>query len=318
MRLVAWLPVLAITFLGACGGGGPKMRAADGEFFIGAEAGPSANGLAFATGAELLSDLEGQAMQVRLARFVHDVSDGTTDLVVSEETVVLPPGFADLGNRDVFLTLDGVPLIFDAGRAVLPSGQRIWAFSNRALAASGTAGIYTYEIYDPSAGADSIDLEGYFAYGWETDPAVVAGRAGTANYVGAFYGYGQRLALDGAVENREVAALGAVVFEADFARMEISGQLETQLDPGGDAIAFDLVFVDAPIVGNGFVGAPDMVCDPGMACTSATSVGGAFYGGNAEEISGVIGFDETVADPATGEGYRFLGAAGFSAAQETE
>ena len=119
---------------------------------------------------------------------------------------------------------------------------------------------------------------------------------------------------------------GAITLEAEFARSRVSGRLETRLDPPTKAeleadptatpfAELDLVFLAAPITGNGFVGAADATCPSGHSCTSNTSVGGAFFGPNGEEISGVIAFDETIEGS---DGFSFIGTAGFSASSVSQ
>ncbi len=308
--LLAALTLLAVS---ACGGASiAPSRAANPAFFIGAEtADASANGLEFADGTQSVAGVEGREMQVKLARFVRDPISGETLIVISDETVTVPVTFTDYGDTDIVITLDGQTLTFVGGAAALPSGQSIQSYMNYRMAQSGTGAIYTYGKYN--AGVDDpIDMEGFFAIGFETNPDQIAAISGSATYTGSYFGYVQTYDLEGALTAAEQQTIGAINMEADFSQAHVSGRLTGFIDPTGDSTEYELIFLGAPIVGNGFVGSADMTCPAGASCTSDTYVGGAFYGPSGAEISGVIGFDETVAGPGDGEGYQFIGAAGFS------
>ncbi len=69
------------------------------------------------------------------------------------------------------------------------------------------------------------------------------------------------------------------------------------------------------IVGNGFSGALTFACPLG-GCRSRSQIGGAFFGADATEISGLILIDETVTRPVDLETIQTVvttGAAGYSA-----
>ncbi|QMU59133.1 MAG: hypothetical protein GKR98_13605 [Boseongicola sp.] len=309
------LSSLLAASLAGCGVGPLPGHVGDPSFLGGTDADVSYSGLAFADGTQLLADVEGESITVKLARFVHDETAGTTEIVITDETATIPVGFLDRSSRDVILTIDGTPVAFTGGVGTLDSGQSVWSYLNYALTQSGTGGIYAYEGYGPAV-ANSIDMEGVYAFGFETDPTQIDARSDTVNYAGSYFGYGQMLDLDGAVTESEVETTGAIQLQADFGTSTISARLAGELDVLAGVIPYELIFVGADIVGSGFVGGPDMTCSAGYTCSSATSVGGTFYGVDGHEISGVVGFDETVLGPGLSGGYQFLGVAGFSADEE--
>ena len=306
---------LALLALSACSGASiAPSRTADPIFFIGtAWSDASANGLEFADGAQTVGDAEGREMQVKLARFVRDPSTGTTLIVISDETVTVPVTFTNYGDTDIIMTLDGQTLAFVDGDATLPSGQIVQSYMNYRLTHSGTGAIYSYAKSNEGID-DPIDMEGFFAIGFETNPDEIAALSGSATYTGSYFGYVQTYDLDGTLTADELQTIGAINMEADFSQASVSGRLTGWIDPTGDNTAYELIFLGAPFLGNGFVGSADMTCPEGANCSSDTHVGGAFYGQNGAEISGVIGFDETIAGPDDGEGAQFIGVAGFSSA----
>ncbi len=308
---------LFLFAISACSGVsvGPS-RPGDPAFFIGAvSAEASANGLEFADGSQSIADTEEREMQIKLARFVRDPATGEARIVVSDETVTIPITFTEYGDRDIVMSFDGQALTFVDGEATLASGQSLWSYMNFKLAHSGTGAVYTYGQYNEGVD-DPFDMEGYFAIGFETDPNEIAALSGLATYSGSYFGYVQTFDLEGSLTASEQRTIGAVNLETDFSQARVSGRLTGWIDPAGDNTEYELIFLGAPIVGNGFVGSADITCPDGSSCSSDTYVGGAFFGENGAEVSGVIGFDETVAGPGDGEGYQFVGAAGFSSAMD--
>ncbi|MGI9395049.1 MAG: transferrin-binding protein-like solute binding protein [Boseongicola sp.] len=306
--------IILITF-SACGGVAiVPSRAGNLEFFIGAETPEAAaNGLEFADGTQSIADAEAREIQIKLARFVRDPTTGETRIVLSDETVTLPVTFTDYGDRDIAVTLDGETLTFVDGEATLSSGQSLWSYMNYKMVHSGTGAIYTYGQYNEGID-DPLDMEGFFAFGFETNPNQIATLSGSATYTGSYFGYVQTFDLDGSLTASGLRTIGAINMETDFSEAHVSGRLTGWIDPDGDDTEYELIFLGAPIVGNGFVGSADITCPAGASCTSETYVGGAFFGENGAEISGVIGIDETVAGPGDDQGYQFVGAAGFSSA----
>lgn len=276
------------------------------------------NGLDYADGTQTLADAENTTILIKLARFVRDPETEQTRVVISDEIAVLPEGFTSFADAGLTISLDGETLNFAnvvagenvVGITTLESGQSIWSYLNFAMANSGTGGIYTYQKFSPILGGDAIDTEGFFTIGFQTSPEDIASLTGDATYSGFYFGYGQLLEADGGLLNDELETNGAVTIEVDFNRARVSGQLNGSFDPDGDDTSYSMIFIDAAIDGNSFAAAPDMICQAGATCTSATSLGASFFGDEGAEISGVIGFDETTELSETTT--RFVGAAGFS------
>ena len=303
MKNAFYISGLAFAVLAGCSASYPS-RSSDAAYLIGP------NGLEFASEAQSLVDIEGQVFSVTVARFVRDREADESVIVVSDESVNLSSGFTARAADDMTLTLDGEELTFVNGRATMANGQTIWAFLNYALDHSATGGFYSYDKYVPAFDGAAIDTEGYFAIGFQTDPDDLVEFTGDLKYRGEFHGFGQLLDADGALLIEELKTNGRITITVDFDSASASGVLNGVFDPLGAAQTYNMFFPDAPINGNSFVAAPDMDCQPGATCTSATSLGGSFFGPEGVEISGVIGFDETseIDDTST----RFVGAAGFS------
>ncbi|SMX24470.1 transferrin-binding protein-like solute binding protein [Boseongicola aestuarii] len=303
MKNAFYISGLACAALAGCSASYPS-RSSDAAYLIGA------NGLEFASEAQSLEDIEGQVFSVTVARFVRDRETDESVIIVSNETVNLASGFTVRAADDITLTLDGEELTFVNGRATMASGQTIWAYLNYALDHSATGAFYSYQKYVPLFEGGAIDTEGYFAIGFQTDPDELVEFTGDLKYRGEYHGFGQLIDADGGLLIEELKTNGLISITVDFDHSSVSGVLNGVFDPEGDAQTYNMFFVDAPINGNSFAAAPDMDCQPGATCTSATSLGGSFYGPGGVEISGVIGFDETTEIEETLT--RFVGAAGFS------
>lgn len=298
--------LLSLLTLAGCAASYPS-RPSDPAYQIGA------NGLEFADGAQELADVEERSLNVTVARFWREGEAGETQIVVSEEEVILPPGFTAYEARDMVLTLDGETLTFVDGRATMASGQTVWSYLNYAMEHSATGGFYTYGKFSTPFEGEAVDSEGFFAVGFQTDPASLLGLTGNPTYHGSYFGYGQLLDGEGVLISEELQTIGAITIEADFTSARVSGQLNGFFDPEVTRTPYNMIFVNADIDGNTFAAAPDMICAAAASCTSATSLGGTFFGPDGVEISGVIGFDETTQiGPET---TRFIGAAGFSSSR---
>ena len=322
--------VLALSLSG-CSVSYPS-RATDPAYFFGSSAAPeseepsafAANGLVYADGSQALSDVEGLTLGVKVVRFLRDPDTDETVIVLSNEVAVLPIGFTRFADGSASATLDGETLTFETvgagsrvfGATELDNGQEIRTYMNFGLQHSGTVGLYSNADISPSFEGEGIATEGFYAIGYETHPGTIATLGGTATYLGSFFGFGQTVDLEGTVLDSEVENIGAIAIDVDFDRQSASGVLQGAFDLAEGAFDYNMVFFDAAITGNGFVGAPDMICDANVTCTANSSLGAVFYGGSASEISGVIGFDQTIdpngSEPAT----RFVGAAGFSTSVE--
>ncbi|NNJ68547.1 MAG: hypothetical protein HKP54_10980 [Boseongicola sp.] len=313
MRNALYIKLLALVVLTGCSAG-YTSRSSDVAYLIGP------NGLEFASASQNLADIEGRTFSVTVARFVRDTDSGEGSIQVSEETVTLASGFTTGDTIDLTLSLDGEELTFVNGRASMESGQSVWGYLNftldRPTIYSATGGFYSYEKYlDPSE-SDVFETEGYFAVGFQTDPSEILEMSGPIEYRGEYHGFGQLLDTEGGLLNDELQTNGLISITVDFDSSSASGVLNGLFDPDGSADAYTMFFVDAALDGNSFAAAPDMVCAPGATCTSATNLGGSFFGPAGDEISGVIGFDETTEIAETTS--RFIGAAGFSTTRHPE
>lgn len=310
---------VSLALLSGCGGTlTGSSRAADPMYFIGAlTSDESGNGLEFAGDESLVADAENVELQVKLARFVRDTASNEIQLIVSNESVTVPDTFTTFVDRDISITIEGDTLTFVDGRTTLASGQPVWSYYNYGLEYSGTGGIYTYGRFAEDF-ENPIDMEGFYAIGFETDPSELEALGGRVTYLGSYFGYGQTTDLAGNLLNDDVQNFGAVVLEANFGAGHVNGRLDGRLDPTGEDYEYELVFLRAPIVGNGFVGAADMACPSGSTCQSGSFVGGAFFGPDGAEVSGVIGFDELIEGLGDDGQRRFIGTAGFSSAQDVD
>ena len=303
LKNAIYISGLTCAVLAGCSAG-YSSRSSDAAYLIGP------NGLEFASEAQSLADIEDQSISVTVARFVRDRDADESAIIVSDETVNLASGFTARAADDMTLTLDGEDLTFVNGRATMANGQTVWAYLNYALDHSATGGFYSYDKYVPLFEGAAIDTEGYFAIGFQTDPDDLVELSGELEYRGEYHGFGQLINADGGLLVEELKTNGLISITVNFERSDASGVLNGVFDPAGDAQMYNMFFLDAPINGNSFAAAPDVDCRPGATCTSATSLGGSFFGPEGVEISGVIGFDETteIDDTLT----RFVGAAGFS------
>ncbi len=332
MKVGIYINCLMCLGLAGCSATYPS-RASDPLYFFGSELAPEgeagtvgSNGLPYAAGSQALADIEGGSISVKLARFVRNPMTRQTTIILSDETAILPEGFTSFEDAGLTISYDGEALTFInvasgdtvTGITTLESGQSIWSYMNYAMSNSGTGGIYSYEKFDAEIDGNPIDTEGFFAFGFQTDPSDIIALGGEATFNGSYFGYGQVLDLDGNILDEEFRTIGAITIEANFDGMQVSGQLNGLFDPDDIAESYTMVFIGASIEGNGFIAAPDMICGGGSSCTSASSLGAVFYGNDAAEISGVIGFDETISLPGPDDPTRFVGTAGFSSARDLD
>lgn len=314
MKAAFLLPLLAVC---ACGSSSntldpepAKLPLPVNPLFFGTDGDSSANGLAFATAATTIEDIEGAGpFTARVARFKTDWDTGETRLLITDETVTI--NALDIGGEDdetFTITLEGETLTFvDGDGPNVPGGGRAWeSYFFDEGEASGILTFYSY-AFGPDGDPDvtgEFDSEAFLAVGFETDPSQIAALSGEVGYFGNFYGYGQGLNSDGDVVNAEVQVEGDIAIMADFGASRIDGTLEGEFD---DDIEFEMAF-DTDIVGNGY--ASSLACTSGCNA-SASNIGGVFYGQDALETTGVIGLDISNED-----GERFVSGAGYIATQD--
>lgn len=302
------MPVIAVFALAACGGGTATVLP---SAFLSGGVDTSGNGLPPADGTQEISDLEGETMRVRLARFVTDHESGLTTLVITDEEVLAGAGYGSEHDASFVITVDGTPVTLIDGAGIAPNGQELGTYLNTAGTQSGTVSVYGYAYGDQSEFDGDFDSEAYHAFGFETSPDAIAARSGTARYDGVYYGFGQVLDAGGSVIATEYENNGFIGLLADFGRGTIGGAVEGTIRSGDGSEPpyreYSGTIATTSIVGNGFGSAITLNCPSGATCESSSLIGGAFYGADAGEVSGVMGFDEAL------DGERYVGAAGFTA-----
>ena len=116
---------------------------------------------------------------------------------------------------------------------------------------------------------------------------------------------------------------GETIIFADFEDNSIGGELFfTTGGREGVNVPFNvsatLLIDEADIVGNGFstTASAEEFCNDGLVCSSNTIIGGAFFGPNGEEVSGLVGLDYTeTEDLPDGDSIQVIGAGGYVATQ---
>ena len=198
-------------------------------------------------------------------------------------------------SEDFTLSLGGEELVFNGEIATDSSGREWTALRVTFGQASATAGLYSYSY---GAGSDPIDSEGVFVAGFETAPAEIADRGGSAEFAGEWFGYG--VLLDGGGN--------LVALTVNFGGSTVSGNVTGSYTTFGD---IDAAFEDATVARGGFVSEPRSSC--GGNCETDTTMAGRFYGSGAGEVSGIIAWDETRAAVGSSGSLRLQSAAGFTA-----
>ena len=310
--------LISTVALGACSSSNPIKK---GALSIGStDPGASANGLPYAVPDSVLADLESAGeIKVKVVRALTDYDSGVTRLVISDETLTM----AELDIADdldnIIITLGGETITFVAGSAPASSGQDDWsAYINSDGAVSGTGAIYSYEYGSNADLTGEFDSEAFFVFGYETDPDEIAALVDeSVSYSGEASGYGQAFSPDtGDVIESEVSWNTDVVIVADFAASEITGTLENgEVNVGIEPILFTAEFL-ADIEGNGYT-APltSVLCD--ITCTSNSSIGGAFFGTDGLETSGIIGLDVLI-DDGEAPAVQFVSGGSYTATKPVE
>lgn len=314
MKFHVPVAIAALTALNACSAGS-GFFGSDESLFIGTRgASSSANGLPFAVASSVVEDLEAAgSVDVKVVRVLTDWESGSTRLLISDETATLAAGDIAGDLDGLTITLAGETLVFSGGVATPANNQTAWqSYVNTVGTVSGTGSIYSYEGGSTGALSGEFDSEAFFAFGYETDPDEIAALVGSAIYTGTFDGYGQVLdPASGAVLANEQRYNGTFTLVADFDASSVSGALDGTFAYDGTAFAASFM---APVEGNGYSGTLDAMTCMSATCISSTRVGGAFFGANAPETSGLIGMDVRVT-PVGGSEYRVLGGGGFTAVQ---
>lgn len=323
MRVIAITSLLALA---ACGGGGAQDVAPTGvsanaqALAFATKAGEApANGLGFATDTSVTEDIDGAGpINVKVAGAFTDHETGETRLIISDETVTI----TDLDDEVFVITLNGDTLsFFEGGGPESVVGGAAWSSSTFTTGdVSETRSIFVYERAENPDLTGEFDAELLYVVGLETDPNEVEALTGTVAYIGLLSGFGQLLDLDGNLIDSEVSISGDIEITAAFDDLNtVNGALDASYssDDGDIANEVKMTF-GTGIDGNGY--AADLNCTSG--CTGNASVlAGAFYGQDALETSGLIGFDITSSvenpdDPDAPFETQFISGAGFTATQD--
>jgi hypothetical protein len=312
MNRVYMTAILAAAALSGCSAG-TGFFGSNNTLFIGSRsASSSANGLPFAIPASVVADLEtAGAINVKVVRALTDWEAGTTRLLISDETLTMTAGDTSSNLDDITLTLNGEALAFVGGFAAASNGQSDWqSYINSAGVVSGSGAVYSYNNGPSGALSDEFDSEAFFVFGYETDPDEIAALVGSAVYGGGFEGFGQVIdPATGDVLASEENFVGTIDLTADFDGGTVSGDLEGAF--GYDGTLFTSTFT-APIEGNGYLADLDTMTCTDAVCLSNSQIGGAFFGTDALETSGLLGMNVRV-DPDAASEYQFIGAGSYTA-----
>lgn len=301
----------ALAALGACSAGSGFFGTQE-DLFIGTKTSSSANGLPFAVASSVLADLETAGpIKIKAVRAFTDWETGTTRLLVSNETLTLTPGDTGSDLDNITITLGGETLVFNGNSAPASNGQPAWtSYLNSSGAVSGTGAVYSYTGGPSPSLSNEFDTEAFFAFGYETNPSEIVALVGNAVYNGNFDGWGQVLDPGtGDVLSSEESFSGTIQLTANFDTNNVAADLDGTFDYDGTTFASSF---SAPIEGNGYLGSLDTMTCASATCISNSQVGGAFYGTNAMETSGVMGMDVQVV-PLGGGSYRYIAGGGFTA-----
>ncbi len=285
----------------------------------------SANGLPFADEIDPETyEVDDSPITVRLVRFETDYATGESRVIVTDETLVIPLDSEGLAGEFTFRgenvtfvdTTDPDEPDSLTGRAELAIGQSLRVFSNSSGDYGEALSVYTYDR-DQNTGFDS---EGSFVIGFETNPDALP--SGSTTYVGDFFGFGNTLDLDDNVIVQETAIRGDIGFDVAFGGTgDIEGSLTFNafefVEDGEDIELFgDTLLFNTTLSGNGFSAVASVTSECLSGCTSATQIGGAFFGPNAEELIGLAGIDYT--NENVDDGVRLVGAGSYIAFEDPE
>lgn len=273
----------------------------------------SATGVTFA--ADLTDipnvNLKGDWM-VRMVQFETDYTTGESKIIVTNETVNVP---SELWTLEGGITFRGEALNMVSpdpttyARDMLSDGQ----IASIYLTDFGDW-VYSIGLFSYSANSSyGFDRDAQFIIGWETKPEDMPGTAGSTTYQGLIYGGANILDSLGQVTEQGVVISGNATFDVGFMNQEIAGSINYDVlsfATGSAAIidSAEITLDTADITGNGFSTTASTVVGC-LTCTSASEVGGAFYGPSGENLAGLIALDVT--DPTGVQEERLIGAASF-------
>lgn len=234
--------------------------------------------------------------------------DGTTDEVVinlANANYSIDRGDLDVGRDGAFLLeINGedIPFTFgDSSSGLLLVGESEDGTEYEIRTASN--GVFSSTNLISIVNGTDPGAFGLYTFGFETRPGDLPAD-GSVDYAGDLAG--------GVYSDGETSDLtGEIQFTANFGTSRISGT--------ANATAFsrniEFSINETDIVGNGFTTTATAVCPILDACESNTQIGGAFFGPDGSEISGIAVIDETITtDLGTSN---VVGAAGYTADRTT-
>lgn len=280
--------VFILGALGACSSGGATgtVGRATAAYNIGTQdANASGNGLAFAqsgadqNGGVIASALGNDTATLTLAR-LRSNAPGTA--AVTELVLV---SIKRVGAENLLVTIDGQEIEL-APRGGTGTGGGMPDFTLDVELPGTNASVYTSS--NTLTGSESVSA---FVVGHETNPSVISNIAGSASYPIDIAGSGVQT-INGA-DPLALLITGDGTIDVDFSAPNISGGGTINSNIGMETIPDVFTIVDGQIVGNGFTARIKRECPAGSTCTSASKIGGAFFGENAAEIAGIGTIAET-------------------------
>ena len=265
MKLHFAKPLMTTLLLvtAACGGGAGED---DDPIVPGNDPTPGSNGLDYAV-SQNLRDAEGNAMTLTSASF-----ESGAGASAQSGSITLDAGFLSGGALSGSVDVLGETVAITNGTGNLANGQDVTLVyeAGRSGDYVGAVELVAFETGGAVAG------ETHYVFGFETDPAEIT--SGTATYSGGFQASGL---LNGTTEAEYE---GDAIFDVNFAG-RVEGAFDGRLNNTTDV---DLTLGQTSFGGNSFEG--DLSCASG--CSGAAgSVGGTFYGPNAEELGGVLALE---------------------------
>lgn len=261
-------------------------------------------------------------IRFRFVRFVTDYDNDRSFVVVTEEQLTFSEdAMGDLQER---VSFNGEVIQLTDGEGVLSNGQDLVLVLPEFGEYAFLVNLFTYS----NSFTSGFDSDGFGVVGFETKPEDIPTSGGATTYSGGFTGYSNALALDGSIIADAVELSGDVSIDVNFDTHAVGGFLQfVTIDNDIDVptVVVDLLLDETNLQGNGFATTTSVnTCPAVRNCTSEVRIGGAFFGPEADELSGLVEIDYTEADIFTDpdllleESVRIVGAGGFIAEEVSE
>ena len=272
------------------------------------------NGLGFAAAGDTSADVEGQTIQVRMARMHRDRDTGDLTYLISDETVIVPAGYYEASDPALTFTVGGVTYAMSSTAETDENGDGLRHFL---VDYGGFEHGMRHRVSVVRTGYPDVLYErGFFIVGLETDPAGLPG--GTARYDGRFNST-VTLSENGGTPGHDYRVVnGSLGFDVAFDEGTISGDFSALAvtrrndeAPNYEENIFGTI-PQVNLTGNGFEST--MVidrCPAYDACASDSIIGGAFYGDDAGRLSGLMMIDMTLVRSSDGATLRLQGPGAF-------